>query len=151
MKYCVRNEFEHFEFHEVHISDVEVTNGFFHIVLDDVIILPENSMNRDIRKMRANALVLKLDNLKKITLVEEGYKTYDANGNLMRQTDDVIILPDMYKSVFENFCDGYAFSIEKENGCYTFVVDSVDEHTYSLVIEAAGDTVEWDRFLNIEG
>ena len=150
MKYRVINEFDHFEFHEVHISDVEVTDGFFHIVLDDVIILPENSCNRDIRKMRANALVLKFDELKGITLVEEGYKTYDANGNFLSQTEDVQVPKEEYKSVFDAFCDGYAFSIEKVNDTYTFVVDATNEHTYSLTIEAGGDIAEWDRFLSIE-
>ena len=54
MKYTTRNEFCNFEFSEVHIDDVKIQNGVFQMVLDDVKILPENSTNRDIRKMRAN-------------------------------------------------------------------------------------------------
>lgn len=149
MKYRTENEFEHFEFHEVHISDVEVTNGLFHIVLDDVIILPENSCNRDIRNMRANGLVFKIRDMKIESFLKEGYKTYDANGRLIGQTDDTKIEESEYADIFAAFADGYVFSIEKAENLYTFVVDATDEHTYELKVSGSGDSQEWDKFLNI--
>lgn len=57
----------------------------FEIVFDNVTILPANSCNRDIREMRANELVLKISEPKIEALVEEGYKVYDANGNLKQK------------------------------------------------------------------
>ena len=51
MKYTTTNEFEHFDFLEVHVNDIMFANGVFKIGLDDVKILLENSCNRDIRKM----------------------------------------------------------------------------------------------------
>ncbi|MCI5856198.1 MAG: subtilin biosynthesis sensor protein SpaK [Agathobacter sp.] len=148
MKYQTINEFEHFELNEVHISDVEVTNGFFHIVLDDVVILPENSCNRDIRKMRANDLVLKIDDMKIQRLTREGYKTYNADGKLLGQTEDTVIPESDYSGILKTFTDGSAYSVTKEGNTYTFIVDATDESTYELVITGSGDRQEWDRFLS---
>ena len=58
MKYMTENEFEHFDFTETYVKDIEQGNDYFHIWLDNVKILPENSCNRDIRKMRTNNLML---------------------------------------------------------------------------------------------
>jgi hypothetical protein len=150
MKYQTTNELEHFEFHEVHISDVQMTSGFFHIVLDDVIILPENSCNRDIRKMRANGLVLKILDMKLEHFIEEGYKTYDADGHLQSETADRAVEPAQYPDILAGFSDGTVFSIEKAGNTYVFVVDSTDEHTYELRVSGSGDVEMWEKFLNIE-
>jgi hypothetical protein len=150
MKYHTTNEFDHFEFHEVHISDVQTAGSFFHIVLDDVVILPENSCNRDIRRMRANGLVLKINDMKIESLTEEGYKIYDADGKFQEETADRIVDAAQYSDVFAAFTDGYAFSIEKQENTYVFVVDATDEHTYELRVLGSGDVQEWDKFLNLE-
>jgi hypothetical protein len=150
MKYHTTNEFEHFEFQEVHISDVQAANGFFHLVLDDVIILPENSCNRDIRKMRANGLVLKIADSRIESLIEEGYKTYDADGKLQGETSDRTVDDTEYSDIFAAFPEGYVYSAEKKDSTYIFVVDAVNEHTYELRVSGSGDVQEWDKFLNIE-
>ena len=56
MKYTTTNEFNQFEFEEAHISDIQIVEGRFYMLLDNVKILPDNSCNRDIRKMRTNEL-----------------------------------------------------------------------------------------------
>ena len=55
-----------------------------------------------------------------------------------------------YIETFNNFLDGYAFLIEKENQNYTFVFDGTDECTYTMIISASKDVCEWERFMNIE-
>ena len=61
MRYTRTDELEHFSFAEAYIADVQLAGGFFHMTLSNVTILPENSCNRDIREMRANDLVLKIE------------------------------------------------------------------------------------------
>jgi hypothetical protein len=129
---------------------VQTAGSFFHIVLDDVVILPENSCNRDIRRMRANGLVLKINDMKIESLTEEGYKIYDADGKFQEETADRIVDAAQYSDVFAAFTDGYAFSIEKQENTYVFVVDATDEHTYELRVLGSGDVQEWDKFLNLE-
>lgn len=150
MRYTTNNEFNNFEFSEVHISDVRIQNGMFQMVLDDVKILPENSCNRDIRKMRANNLVLSISDAKELSFVEEGYKYYDADGNLMREEEDTKLDEQQYSEVYEYFIDAYAFLIAKNEDEYTFVIDGTNEKTYTIVIQGSGDVEEWDKFLSIE-
>lgn len=150
MSYRTENEFTHFKFSDVHVSDIMMSFGTFKICLDNVIIKSENSCNRDIRDMRTNGLVLKLEDADIISFVKEGFKTYDADGNLKSITPDEEIEESDYIETFNNFLDGYAFLIEKENQNYTFVFDGTDERTYTMIISASKDVCEWERFMNIE-
>lgn len=150
MKYTTTNEFDHFDFLEVHVNDIMFANGVFKIGLDDVKILPENSCNRDIRKMRTNGLILSLSDAEILSFVEEGYRIYDADGNLKKTEDDVPVDEQEYKTVFEYFTDAYAYNIEKKDDEYTFVIDGTNERTYSIIVKASRDAQEWDKFLNLE-
>lgn len=51
--------------------------------------------------MRANELVLKISEPKIEALVEEGYKVYDANGNLKQKNEDITIAPEAYADKFK--------------------------------------------------
>lgn len=148
MKYVTTNELEHFDFTEAYIGDVQVTNGFFHMVLDNVTILPENSCNRDIREMRANNLVLKIEKASITSIVEEGFKVYDANGKLTKTCDDVEVEAGEYAAVAKTFVDGTVYSLKKQDDQYLFCIDAVNERTYSFCVTGSGDAEEWDRFLN---
>ena len=150
MKYTTRNEFCNFEFSEVHIDDVKIQNGVFQMVLDDVKILPENSTNRDIRKMRANGLVLTIEDAQINSFVEEGYKSYDADGNLLREDPDIELDEQQYRDIYEFFIDSYAYLIAQNEDEYTFVIDGTNERTYTIIVQGSGDVEEWDKFLQIE-
>ena len=148
MKYTTRNEFCNFEFSEVHIDDVKIQNGVFQMIL--VKILPENSTNRDIRKMRANGLVLTIEDAQINSFVEEGYKTYDADGNLLREDPDIELDEQQYRDIYEFFIDSYAYLIAQNEDEYTFVIDGTNERTYTIIVQGSGDVEEWDKFLQIE-
>ena len=154
MRFTTHNEFSHFEFSEVHIAEIQMTTGFFTMCLDNVTILPENSCNRDIRKMRANGLVFKIGEGRVTQLVEEGYKVYDPDGKLMRQLEDREVLPEEYPQVAEAFADGYVYSAAHQpmdgGYRYEFVIDGTDDRTYVMTVEGTGDSEDWDRFLNPE-
>ena len=150
MKYTTRNEFCNFEFSEVNIDDVKIQNGVFQMILDDVKILPENSTNRDIRKMRANGLVLTIEDAQINSFVEEGYKTYDADGNLLREDPDIELDEQQYRDIYEFFIDSYAYLIAQNEDEYTFVIDGTNERTYTIIVQGSGDVEEWDKFLQIE-
>ena len=150
MRYITTNELEHFIFSEAYVGDIQATSGFFHIVLDNVIILPENSCNRDIRQMRTNELLMKIENMSIQALVEEGYKRYDANGNLLQTFEDTPIDEKDYLEILKKLIGGGVFSLEKQEDVYTFVIDAENERTYNLRISGTGDVEEWERFLSIE-
>lgn len=149
MKYKTTDEWQNFSFAEAYIADIQATNGFFHMELDNVTILPENSCNRDIRKMRTNGLLLKLEDFAITSMVEEGYKVFDANGNPMKQVEDVVIAEKEYFSVMKELVEGVIFSMEKKENTYIFSIDAANERTYTLEVRASHDTEEWNRFLNL--
>ena len=103
MKYCTRNELANFVWKDSFIGEVQVTNGMFHLGLDNVTILPENSTNRDIREMRANELLFTIENANILTLIEEGYKVYDADGNLQNAFLDKEVEKDKILEVLHTF------------------------------------------------
>ena len=148
-KYHTINEINHFEFGEAVIGDIQLTDRMFHVVLDNVKIKPENSCNRDIRTMRTNELFLKLDEAEIISLVEEGYSEYDANGNLRHTYEDVTIAPEKYRETEEVLVEGTVYELNFEENVYCFVIDGTDDRVYVLKVAASGDEESWNRFLEV--
>ena len=138
MKYTTTDELEHFSFAEAYIADVQVTGGFFHMTLSNVTILPENSCNRDIREMRANDLVLKIEEPVIRSLVREGYKVYD----------DEVIDQAAWNEAIRSFADGSVYALKQEGENYIFEIDAPDEEEYVLAVSGTHNTASWDRFLN---
>ena len=128
-KYSTINEVNHFEFGEAVVGDIQLTERMFHLVLDNVKICPENSCNRDIRMMRTNELLFKISDAEIISLVEEGYNEYDADGNLKHTYPDE--------------------ELTLQSGVYTFIIDGTNDRTYALKVTGSGDTQEWNRFLEV--
>lgn len=151
MKYVTINEWEHFGFLEAYISDIQKIGDCFQMVLDNVKIAPENSKNRDIRQMRANALCLRIQDAELLSLTEEGYKVYNANGQLMDQFADREVPLECCNDRLRSFTDGECclYSLEKTGDVYTFLIDASDGHTYILRVKGTRDTEEWDRFLQL--
>lgn len=151
MKYMTTNEWEHFGFSEAYISDLEQVGDCFRLVLDNVKIAPENSKNRDIREMRANGLCFRIQHAELLSLTEEGYKVYNADGRLTNQYEDREIPPESRNDKLKSFTDGECclYTLEKAGDVYTFVIDASDEHTYVLRIKGERDIEEWDRFLQL--
>lgn len=155
MKYKTVDEFDGFAFNEAHISDIQVTSGFFHMVLDNVRIAPHNSCNRDIREMRCNGLLFKITGGHVVSLIEDGYKVFDADGKPLREVDDRPIAESEIPEVCKTFVDGEIYCVcreEKENGetDYIWSIDDVEGGSYTLTVAGTGDSQEWDRFLNLQ-
>lgn len=160
MKYMTANEWERFEFADAYLTDIQKTNGYFQITLDNVTILPENSCNRDIRKMRANGFCLKIQDGKTESLIEEGYKVYNADGKLINQYEDRVLTSEEYNDTLKALADGESSiytaqkdSIEKietsmkTESIYQITIDGSNERTYVLTIRGTKDIEAWDRFL----
>lgn len=147
MKYKTIDEWEHYNFSEAVIGDIQTASGFFHLILDNVTILSDNSCNRDIRDMRANDFMLKIIDSEITMLIQEGYKVLDANGNLMQKYEDTEIEAEDFADVIKELVEGTIYQAQKKESEYEFIIDT-EEHTYVLTITGTSDEEEWDRFLN---
>jgi hypothetical protein len=114
-------------------------DGLFHILLDNVKILPENTCNRDIRKMRCNEMELRLENPQIIEVIREGYTLSDADGNPRQTVEDEVLGPQDYTGAWEVFLDAEVYAITRQEQEYTFVVDATDERTYTVRVRATAD------------
>lgn len=148
MKYKTINELYHFRFGGAYIAEVRMSVNSLTMLLDNVIILPENSKNRDIREMRANGLLLTFAGGELTDFIEEGYKLYDAGGSLKHQDPDRRLLPEEYAKGFQTLSGCTIYSIEKNEDSYDISVDTED-HTFFLRVSGCGDMEEWERFLNV--
>lgn len=151
MKYATANEWNHFDFSQAYIQEIQKINGCLQFTLDNVMILPENSQNRDIRQMRANELYFQIHNAEIVQFVEEGYKVYNADGKLMEQYEDKELEPDTYYEMLKSFTDGESciYALEKSEDTYRITIDACNERTYVLHIAGTRDGEEWNRFLNV--
>ena len=148
-KYSTINEVNHFEFGEAVVGDIQLTERMFHLVLDNVKICPENSCNRDIRMMRTNELLFKISDAEIISLVEEGYNEYDADGNLKHTYPDEEVEKAKYDEVAQVLLEGTIYELTLQSGVYTFIIDGTNDRTYALKVTGSGDTKEWNRFLEV--
>lgn len=148
-KYSTINEVNHFQFGEAVVGDIQLTDRMFHLVLDNVKICPENSCNRDIRMMRTNGLLFKIIEAEVVSLVREGYKEYDADGNLKHSYPDEEVKKEQYDETVSILLEGTVYELTLQNGEYTFIIDGTDERTYALKVTGDGDTEEWNRFLEV--
>lgn len=153
-RFKTENELEHFELGEAVVGDIQFMEGLFEIVLDQVKILPENSQNKDIRTMRTNELLFTILEPEDLKIIEEGMRTYDANGVLKTITEDKILAPSEYNSLREVLPMGNIYEVVKkecEKGFrYQFVIDGTDEKTYSVEISGKTEWMQWNRFMSVE-
>lgn len=149
-KYETTNEFENFGFDQAVIGDIEVFKDTLRLCLDNVMIKPENSKNRDIRMMRTNGLILSFQNVVYERFAKEGLKYYDADGKLLRVEEDNVL--DLF--TFPNlrdFIEGATIiTCEKDGNHYEISFDATDEYPYDLVFTAELNAQSWDRFMSAE-
>ena len=149
MGYRTKNELEHFDFKEALIDEIREENGHLYVELGYVTILGNNSCNRDIRTMGTNALTLQLYQVSEKRLVREGYKHYDADGNLKGQQEDEVIPPEEISGLYQELAGSVIFHLEKSGEQYRFLIDG-EERTYACTVKAEHDIEEWERFMNIQ-
>lgn len=149
MKYKTTNELAHFRFWDSYIDEIRTMSNSFSMVLDNVKILPENSCNRDIREMRTNQLQLHIENAAIKAVIEEGYKIYDADGNLQRQEKDRTLAENDYANAYKELAGCCIYAIEKVEDTYNISIDTED-HTFLIQVAGSCDIEEWDKFLNLD-
>lgn len=147
MGYRTVDELEHFNFSDAEIYSITQYRNQLIYQLGYVTILGNNSCNRDIREMGTNELTLKLQNVTNLRIVLEGYKLYDADGNLKESCEDEEIPETRYNEIFKELENSTIYALEQREREYCFFVDT-EERTYTMVVEAEHNVQEWERFMN---
>lgn len=156
MGYRTVDEAVNFEFQDAEILEIKLDRGHLFLNLGYVTILSENSCNRDIRKMGTNELLFQVQHVTVESFLEEGYKVFDADGNLTGTCDDRVIATEEYPQMFQELQQGNIYALlKKETGeedspfLYEIYMDA-NERTYLLKVKGKHDVQEWERFMNRE-
>ncbi len=149
MGYRTKDELEHFDFKEAQINEIREENGHLYLELGYVTILGSNSCNRDIRAMGTNALTLQLYQVWEKRLVREGYRHFDADGNLKEQQEDEAIPGEEISGLYQELAGSVIFQLDRSGELYRFLLDG-EERTYTFEVRAKHDIEEWERFMNIQ-
>lgn len=149
MAYHTVDELEHFNFSGSQILEIREYRDQLIFELSYVTILPENSCNRDVREMGARELILKLHHVTDLEVTLEGYKVFDAEGNLKEKYEDEIIEKKDFSTAFEALQGSSVYGLTREGKLYTFYLDT-EERTYLLAVTAEGNSQDWERFMNKE-
>lgn len=150
MKYKSTNALSEFSFQEASIASMESHLGSFILDLDNVTILSTNSHNRDIQDMRANNVTVTFSNATIEQITSEGYKVYDADGNLTENVSDAIISEADYTEVMKELEGSFLYSIEESDTHSCLINIDTEYHTYFIKLKYDTSHVEWDRFLKKE-
>ncbi len=151
MNYRTVDELEHFEFKDAGIQSVYTRNGHLYMELEYVTILPENSCNRDIRKMGTNYMLFQIQHAQITSFIEEGFTVYDADGNKTDTVDDKILPVEEYAAGYEQLAEGTIYSLTQKGDSYEICMDTKEcERTYTICVTGNHNVEEWDRFMNRE-
>lgn len=155
MGYRTVDEAEYFDFQNAEIIEMKIDREHLILKLGYVAILPENSCNRDIRKMGTHELTLQIQHMNIIRFVEEGYQVYDADGNLTGACEDRELAREEYSQMFKVLEQGNIYSLTRKasvsgQGDYEYEISmDANERTYLLAVNGKHDVQEWERFMNI--
>ena len=100
--------------------------------------------------MLFRSLMFAVQNADIVSMVHEGVKIYDADGNPKGERPDEIISGEKYMEIWPLFLEGCVYSLTKEQTVYTFIVDTAEGETYEIKIKGSGEKESWDRFLNMD-
>ncbi|MCI8876259.1 MAG: subtilin biosynthesis sensor protein SpaK [Lachnospiraceae bacterium] len=147
MGYHTVDELEHFNFAGAEILEIREYRDQLIFELGFVTILPENTCNRDVREMGTSQLTLKLFHVKEIEIILEGYKVFDADGNLKETCEDEVIKNKDFPALYQDLKGSGIYSLKRDGDDYVFYLDA-EERTYRFTVKAKGNSQDWERFMN---
>lgn len=180
MKYKSVNEIENFDFkdaviHELiwkpqDIKDGESsenqkstlmdgeTKGTLSLILEAVIVKPQNSQNSNYTYSYAGDLTMRFTGTRIQKAVKEGYKYYDANDTLLEEYPDVPLSGEALLALLKHLDGAYMWNMTKVEDAqnntgqflYLMGIDMGDEEdtTYWLQLTFSEVVMEWEKYMN---
>jgi hypothetical protein len=156
------NEIEKFDYKDCEITSFVLDENEIRMELKALIIEPENSQNERSQRSYADTVNLTLKDAHLEKGVQEGYKLYDADGNLKEAVPERILTEQelgAFRSVAEN---SYLYDFQKiseDDGrfCYAAGIEKKPENpqdlaeitdTYQLRISFTEAEFVWDKYMS---
>lgn len=153
MRFQTVNDLNLFRFDESTIKELRFHNDKLEMVLEALIAKGNNPCNEECVDRFVDIASLRFVDAKVVSMVKEGFKYYDADGNLKDQVEDAVISPLEYESIFKSCKDVILYDLILSKMApgefeYQIGIDLNDEDTYWITVACKETVTEWDRFMN---
>lgn len=156
MKFCAKDELGEFSFDDSGIEDFRIQDSCIEFTLNGAVVKARNSQNARFEDMYCGTIVLRLEDAQIVRLVKEGYRYYDAAGELKEEVPNEDVPAPAQAGVLQRIKRGIVFTIhedEVEEGyAYEFGIDvpkpddEEETDTFWLCIVFRHSVAAWDRF-----
>jgi hypothetical protein len=158
MKFNTVDELQHFSFDDSAINELKTEDGKISFTFQGATVKADNSQNARFQDMFCGEIRLELEDADIVRIVKEGYKYYDANGDLQEQVPNQDVPAPAQKSVLERCAKGVVFTAVEDSVEDGFASefgidvpredDEEEVDTYWLCIRFAHARAMWDRYCN---
>lgn len=154
MRFETKDNLQLFDFSEVTVKEIEMSNtGSITFILEALIAKANNPTNEECVDRFVDIASMRFIDAEITEMFKEGFKYYDANGNLKEQVDDEIIDSADMSSIISKCKDVVLFDLisvsKEENGyVYQIGIDLNEDDTYWITISCKGSSVQWEKFMN---
>ena len=163
MRYQSVNEIEQFSFQDCEMISFQIKEDQISMTLEALLVMPGNSQNSNFTMSYAHTTYVRLQRAKLLSAVKDGYKYYDADGNLIKEEPDRTLSPSEISSLSLLFANSYFYAMAKKSerdgvSTYTMHIElpnkSDDEYddsvtdSYTLEVSFEKAIFEWDNYLN---
>lgn len=161
MKFKAVNEFDKFSFRDCQISSFRLKEDCITLELEALIVLPSNSQNSNYTESYAGTTRLRLTAGKLLSGVKEGFRYFDADGKLLRETPDEPLDATALQEL-PTRCEGaFLFALtptspQNESPLLTLAIelppaepyDTLPTDSYLLTASFEKAIFEWDYYMN---
>jgi hypothetical protein len=155
------NEADQFSFEDCQISSIRVGEAQIELEVEALIVEPANSQNRNFTESYAGTTRIKLQDGKLLAGWKDGYKYYNADGVLQKETPDEELSPEQLRTFLKKCSGAYLYELKlKGQGegkdRYQLGVEFVSEEAYDTIpadsyrldVECTRLVISWDAYLN---
>ncbi len=150
-KFCSINEADKINLNDMQMVSLKLNTTQMVLVSEGAIIKNGNSQNARFEDMYCMELEYIFDDIQVLDFSQQGFKYYDANGQLLSEEPDVV-LDDMTRySVLSKTAGAYIFALETmTDGSQLLIFDIEDEEgevtTYQISFTYKSCKAQWDRY-----
>lgn len=158
MKYKSVNEIEKFSFEDCVINKFEVKEDRINLELDALIVKQDNSQNTNYTESYAGTTQVRLIGGKILSAIKEGYKYYNADDVLLKETPDEPLTQEQILELAKTCQGAYLFSMmkkEERDGIYIYSIgiefaddEGVMSDSYQLEVTFENAIFQWDFYMN---
>lgn len=151
-KFRTENELEHYLFDQAYLQGVNRSFDSLEIILDQVGISADESLNRDIQPKRTNDFHLRILSVTNMRLFEEGYTLLDADMKPYKEVREREVKTEDIQHDLDILAgsplDSLSLTEDGEDRKYILIIQAED-HTWRLEVTGQDNHEEFDRFISL--